>query len=249
MATSLVGILRQVFTWVFTALYVPCILAVCLVISSEKRAKIGPKMVRGWGKTVLFAARIKVNITPRAKAALSSRQARVLSFNHGSTLDVPVGASLLPDGGVLAIKDEMKKVPFMGTALRALGSVFINRGNRDAAYASLETGVNRIQTETLQVLIAPEGTRSPDGSLGRFKRGAFHLAHGAQVPILPIVLHGCAAIWPLENFAPKAGQIYVDVLEPFTVEEGTPDGLVVAADALRSLYAEALAKGVEDSSG
>jgi hypothetical protein len=52
----------------------------------------------------------------------------------------------------------------------------------------------------------------------------------------------------LENFAPIPGEIHVDVMEPFFVKEGTPDGLVVAADALRGLYAEALAKGVEESS-
>ena len=243
MTSNVSGVLRQVFTWVFTAVYVPLILLVCLVISSEKRAKVGPKMVRGWGKTVLFVARIKVTVTPTARLALASRQARVLTFNHASTLDVPVGASLLPDGGVLAIKEEMRKIPFMGKALVALGSVFIDRGNRDAAYASLETGAQRIRDEVLQVLIAPEGTRSSDGSLGRFKRGAFHLAHASKVPMLPIVLHGCARVWPMGHFAPTPGHVMVDTLDPFHVAEGSREGLIEAADELRSRYEKALLEG------
>lgn len=248
MATSVVGILRQVLTWIFTAFYVPCILMVCLSISREKRATFGPKMVRGWGKALLFIARVEVHITPAAQAALAERKARVLTFNHGSTLDVPLGASLLPDGGVLAIKEEMRKVPFLGRGCVALGSVFINRGNRDAAYASLEAGASRIETEVLQVLIAPEGTRSIDGSLGQFKKGTFHLAHTAQVPILPLVFHGCAKTWPMGKFAPYAGKVAIDVLEPVPIpriDDGTPESLQAAAAMLRTRYEEALSRGIE----
>ena len=243
MLKKLMGLLRQVFTWTFTAVYVPGIIVICLFASHKKRTIIGPKLVRGWGKTILFNARVRVVRTPRAQAILATREPRVLTFNHSSTLDVPLGASLLPEGGVLVVKDEMRTIPFMGQGLAALGTLFLNRGNREQAYASLEKAGERIGRESLQVLIAPEGTRSQDGNLQPFKRGAFHLSHVSGAPIHPVVLHGCTTVWPMGKFAPIPGTVTIDVLPPMNVTDGSPEGLNAAADRLRGYYADALEAG------
>ena len=231
----------------FHRLHVPGIIVVCLLTSRDKRTVTGPKLVRGWGKTILFNARVRVVRTPEAEAILSTRSPRVLTFNHSSTLDVPLGASLLPEGGVLVVKQEMRSIPFMGQGLAALGTLFLNRGNRDQAYASLEEAGQRIQRESLQVLIAPEGTRSSDGNLQPFKRGAFHLSHVSGVPIVPVVLHGCTTVWPMGKFAPTPGTVTIDVLPPMHVSDGSPEGLNAAANTLREQYATALAAGPSPS--
>ena len=243
MFQSMMGLARQLFTWTFTAIYVPAMIVVCLLTSPEKRTVTGPKLVRGWGKTILFNARIRVLRTPEAEAVLASRAPRILTFNHSSTLDAPLGASLLPEGGVLVVKQEMRSIPFMGQGLAALGSLFLDRGNREQAYASLEKAGQRIQEESLQVLIAPEGTRSMDGNLQPFKRGAFHLSHVSGVPIIPLVLHGCTTVWPMGKFAPIPGTVTVDVLPPLHVTDGSPEGLSAAAHTLRERYEKALKTG------
>ena len=237
---TLFAVCKQIMVWIFSLFYLPLLIMICMLASKKKRSTLGPKLTRGWGWTVARLAGVKTQYTPEAFEALKQRKARVLTFNHGSTLDVPIGASLLPDGGVLALKAEMRSMPLLGMAGMALGSIFLDRGNRENAYATLNESVKRIQEETLQVLIAPEGTRSKDGQLGRFKLGAFHLAYEAQVPILPIVLHRTTEIWPRGYLAPFGGTVIIDVLPELLISDGTSDGIRQTADQLRTDYQVAL---------
>ncbi len=236
-------IARQSVGWTFSAVYLPTMVAACGLGSKAKRVARGPAWARGWGRSMMRIAGVDLTFTDAARQALEQRKARVLTFNHGSTLDVLVGACLLPEGGVFVLKEEMRKMPFMGPALVAMGSVFLDRGDRERAYASLQDAAQRIVNEELQVLIAPEGTRAADGTLGRFKLGAFHLAHIAQVPILPVVMRGNAEIWPPSQLGPTRGGVVVDVLPETRVSEGGPDGLRAAADSLHARYVDALAAG------
>jgi putative phosphoserine phosphatase/1-acylglycerol-3-phosphate O-acyltransferase len=200
-------------------------------------------MIRGWGKTACFLGGVKVRYTPAAREALKTRRPVVMAFNHSSTLDVLVGAALLPEGGVLVLKEGFRRLPFLGQAASALGSIFLERRDREKAYASLQAASDRMHAERLMLLIAPEGTRSSDDSLGRFKLGPFHLSHIAKVRILPLVMHGHRALWPTSQFAPTRGSVVLDVLEEVQVQDGGPDGLRAAANELRDRYIEALAAG------
>ncbi len=240
-ANAVSAVTRQVAGWMFTSVYIPTIVVRALLADKEERSVLGPHFVRTWGSTMSRIAGVDVVFTPRAQAALGQRTPRVLTFNHGSTLDVLTGAALLPEGGVLVVKQEMNDVPLLGAGCRAIGSVFLERGNREKAYASLQAAAARMHAERLQLLIAPEGTRSEDGNLGPFKLGAFHLAAVSGAPILPIVLHDHVKIWPMGQFAPNRGSVTIDTLAPVTLD---PDeDLRDAADRLRLRYVEALAAG------
>lgn len=233
------GLVRLAAGWLFSAAYIPGIVAGCLMIPASKRTELGPGWVRRWGRTMARIGGVEVEFTPAAAAALAERTPRVLVFNHGSTLDVLTGAALLPPGGVLVVKREMRSVPLLGVGCAALGSIFLDRGDRAAAYASLRQAAEQIRQQRLQPLIAPEGTRSTDGTLGRFKLGAFHLAAMAGVPILPIVLRDHVALWPHGQLTPNRGVATIDVLDPIVVRPD--DDLAAAAEALRERYRLALA--------
>ena len=240
-SVTISAVSRQLAGWAFTSVYLPGVIAACTVMSPERRATAGPSMVRAWGRTMSRIGRVEVRFTPRARAALSRREPRVLSFNHSSTLDVLTGAMVLPPGGVLVVKQEMRKVPLMGLACEKLGSVFLERGNRESAYQSLQAAAARVHREQLQLLISPEGTRSATGELGRFKLGAFHLAAVAGVPILPVVLHNHFALWPQGQLAPTPGTVWIDTLAPIFITED--DDARAIADDLRTRYERALADG------
>ena len=243
---TLSGLFRQTGAWVWSALYIPVMLVVCTLTPKRKQSTRGPRWVRGWGKSTTAIAGVTTRYTPAALAALSERRPRVLTFNHGSTLDVLVGASLLPDGGVLVLKEEFRKLPFLGRASQSVGSVYLDRGNRERAYESLQRAGKRIREENLQALIAPEGTRTEDADLGRFKLGAFHLAHIAQASVLPVVMHNHKTLWPRGQFAPHRGISVIDVLPEFTVESGDKEDLQEVANSLRERYIERLAHGPSD---
>ncbi|MBP46481.1 MAG: hypothetical protein CMH53_00915 [Myxococcales bacterium] len=215
-----------------------------MALPAERRASWGPSLVRTWGRTMSTISGVGIRVTDRAKQTLSNREPRILTFNHSSSLDLLVGAAVLPEGGVLIVKEELRSMPLIGAACSALGSVFLERTNRDRAYAALEKVAERIHREDLQIMIAPEGTRSDDGNLGRFKLGAFRIAQIARVPIVPIVMHGHARIWPRGQLAPNLGTAVVDVLEPTMLQ--ADENLSEAALSLQNRYQQALAAGPEE---
>lgn len=232
---------RQAAGWAFTTAFIPGIVVACALLGPKQRSVGGPRLVRMWGQTMARIAGIEVQFTPRAQRVLAQRMPRVLTFNHSSTLDVLTGAALLPEGGVLVVKKEMRKIPLLGIGCASLGSVFLERGNREHAYESLQEAAARMHAEQLQLLIAPEGTRATDGKLGRFKLGAFHLAALAQVPIQPMVLHNHYQLWPHGQFVPRRGVAVIDALEPLWI--GQDDDARAVADELRERYAAALSAG------
>ena len=112
--TSPLGFAKQTLSWSFSASNLPVMAVVCSLTPKLKRTSRGPAWVRGWGRTVSRIAGVQIHYTDTVLVALSQRKAQVMTFDHGSTLDVPIGAGLLPDGGVLIVKEGMKKIPFQG---------------------------------------------------------------------------------------------------------------------------------------
>ena len=120
----------------------------------------------------------------------------VFLCNHVSNLDPPVLLPALPGQCSVLLKKELMSIPILGYAMRMAKFVPVERGSRreaaresvDAAAAALADGLN--------IVIFPEGTRSPNGRLGRFKKGPFYLAVQTGAPIVPVVLTGTASMMP-----------------------------------------------------
>jgi len=113
----------------------------------------------------------------------------IFLFNHQSQADVIVLPALLRRDLAAVGKKEIGDVPIIGTLMKLGGTVLIDRENSRSARAAMEPLIDVILKEGRSVCIAPEGTRSTSTNLGRFKKGAFHLAMQAGVPIVPIVIH------------------------------------------------------------
>lgn len=117
-------------------------------------------------------------------------QSYVFVANHQSALDVWVIYGWLPVVYKWLMKAELRKVPFVGTACKAAGHIFVERQNARASMKSLQQ-IERQLTNGVSTVIYPEGTRSKDGQVGRFKRGAFQVALDLNLPVIPISLTGC----------------------------------------------------------
>ncbi|MGI9237466.1 MAG: lysophospholipid acyltransferase family protein, partial [Woeseiaceae bacterium] len=96
--------------------------------------------------------------------------------------------------------------------------VFIDRANVRDPKAALQPAIDAI-AEGKSVVISPEGTRSKDGKLGEFKRGAFHLAQQAGVPIVPIVIHNALDALPNNSMIIRPAEVKVTVLAPVSTED------------------------------
>jgi 1-acyl-sn-glycerol-3-phosphate acyltransferase len=140
----------------------------------------------------------------------------------------------------MVAKKELFRVPVFGAAMLAAGFVKIDREKRASAIASLDESKRLLEGGT-RVWIAPEGTRSKDGKLGPFKSGGFHLALGAEVPILPIALEGTEKILPHDGFSVhKGAHVTATILDPIETNGYGGNGRKALAAEVHRVIAEAL---------
>ena len=141
-----------------------------------------------WSRSFGWMLFLPVTIT--GKENIKPGQSYVFVANHQSMLDVWIIYGWLPVIFKWLMKAELRKVPFVGSACKAAGHVFVDRSSPMAAKKSLEE-VEKALTNGICTVIFPEGTRSLNGEVGRFKRGAFQIALELNLPIIPISLSGC----------------------------------------------------------
>ena len=141
-----------------------------------------------WARCFCWLFFIPVEV--RGLENIQKGQSYVFVSNHQSAFDIFVIYGYLPVIFKWLMKQELRKVPFVGTACAAAGHIFINRKNPQAAMESIRL-VEQALVNGVSTVIFPEGTRSKDGQVGRFKRGAFQVALDLHLPIIPISLTGC----------------------------------------------------------
>ena len=158
----------------------------------------------------------------------------VVISNHQSMLDILYMNSLGYRYKWIS-KIENLKVPFLGWYLRMADYILIDRGNEDSKIVMLERCLKCLKNNT-SIMIFPEGTRSRNGEMGFFKRGAFQLAIEAGVPILPVVLDGTGGILPKHGLVFGTGhKVKLKVLDPVLPGDfgtGNPDELALKISEL-----------------
>jgi 1-acyl-sn-glycerol-3-phosphate acyltransferase len=164
-----------------------------------------------WGcKMVVRLAGIRVEIHGREK--IPAGRAVVFMPNHQSNCDPPALISVLPEVLVLP-KKEVFRIPILGRAMRRRGFIPVDRKNRERAMQAVEEAVKALRAGN-SFLVYPEGTRSPDGRLLPFKRGAFILAIRAQVPIVPLSISGASRIMRKGEWAIHPGTLRITFHDP-----------------------------------
>jgi 1-acyl-sn-glycerol-3-phosphate acyltransferase len=133
--------------------------------------------------------------------------------NHTSSADAPAVVGAIPRRIAILLKKSLFSWPIAGQAFRLAHFIPVERGNHESAIASLEKATEAMQ-KGQSFLIYPEGTRSPDGRLQEFKRGAVVMAIKAGVPIVPMVCAGAHKVMEKRSFVIRPGVITVEFLEP-----------------------------------
>jgi 1-acyl-sn-glycerol-3-phosphate acyltransferase len=203
---------------------------------SLERGKVDER-ARWFGKRVVELLDIQLavsgveNVPPRPVIYMS---------NHQSHLDIPVLFATLPSPTIRMLgKAELFQIPLWGRAIRAAEFIPIDRSNHVRAVHSLDNAA-RLVRDGVSIYIAPEGTRSVDGRVGKLKKGGFHLAIGTGAPIVPVALRGVIEILPRGGRVMRSGR-------PVTVKIGEP--IDIAGRDIAGLMAqvgEFLVKNVEN---
>ncbi|MCX6462401.1 MAG: HAD-IB family hydrolase [Pseudonocardiales bacterium] len=187
----------------------------------------------------LGAAMAGVRLDVRGAEHLVTPRPAVYLFNHQSQLDVIVLAKLLRGGVTAVAKKEAAAIPGFGTMFRLADVAFVDRGDTASARRALEPAVQRLR-EGVSLAIAPEGTRSVTPALGPFKKGAFHVAMQAGVPIVPIVIRNAGELMWRGASTIREGVVEVEVLPPVPTEGWRVEDLDEHVAAVRAQYLAAL---------
>ncbi|MCC6848103.1 MAG: HAD-IB family hydrolase [Deltaproteobacteria bacterium] len=190
-----------------------------------------------WGE--LGTALAGVDVAVVGEEHLWSHRPAVFIFNHQSGIDMLVLCRLLRRDIIAVAKQEVRRNPIFGPVFAAVGTVFIDRFDHDKAVAALKPVVESIR-QGLSLVLAPEGTRSATGQLGRFKKGAFHMAMAAGVPIVPIVLRNTLDALPKHGIIVRPATIEVVVHPPVSTAGWKGEDIDRHIEEIRNLYVETL---------
>lgn len=190
-----------------------------------------------WGEIGTALAGVKVQI--EGEEHLWSQRPAVFVFNHQSAIDTLLLCRVLRRDFVGVGKKEIASYPLLGRLFRYVGTVFVDRGSTSSAIHALDEAVDAL-LEGFSVAIAPEGTRSSTARLGRFKKGAFHLAMRAKVPVVPIVFVNALDALPRQGLVIRRATVRVVVHPPIQTSSWTPEMLDDRAAAVRELFLETL---------
>lgn len=142
----------------------------------------------------------------------------VYMSNHQSHLDIPILYATLPSPTIRMLgKAELFRIPLWGRGLRAAEFIEVDRKNHARAVRSIEHAA-RLVRGGVSIYLAPEGTRSVDGRIGKLKKGGFHLAIGTGAPIVPVAIRGTIGILPRGGRVMRSGQrVSVQIGRPIEV--------------------------------
>ncbi|ATY60698.1 AtaAp protein [Cordyceps militaris CM01] len=191
------------------------------VVSSIVLSIAGHRNIAQWAtaRYYLYSARLTTGTTFEADDphdVLGSTRPAVFIGNHQTELDVLMLGAVFPKYCSVTGKRSLKHIPFLGWFMTLSGSIFIDRANSKDARQAMQGAADEITTRKQSVYMFPEGTRSysKEPILLPFKKGAFHLAVQAGVPIVPCVVSNYSHILYPKDYVFKAGTIPIKILDP-----------------------------------
>ena len=170
---------------------------------------------------------LDIDLRVRGAERVPPDRAYVYMSNHQSHLDIPMLYASLPSPTIrMLAKKELFRIPVWGQGLRAAEFIEVDRGNHERAVKSIEHAA-RLVRDGVSIYLAPEGTRSRDGRIGKLKKGGFHLALGTGAPVVPVAIRGTIDILPRGGRVMQRGRrVDVTIGTPIAVAGRDLDGLI-----------------------
>lgn len=208
--------IRTIFVWSCIAIAL-LVLGSLVILTSpfDRRGKVIHRYGRLWGKVALLANRVKVRV--EGIEHLKGEGPYIIMSNHQGSYDIFALLSHLPFQFKWLAKKELFSVPFFGWVMAAAGYVSVDREGTRETVEAMNEAARKIR-EGMSLLIFPEGSRSPDGSIQPFKKGGFTLAIKSKIPIIPISISGSREVMPKEKFTSASGEIRIRIDHPIEIQ-------------------------------
>jgi 1-acyl-sn-glycerol-3-phosphate acyltransferase len=181
----------------------------------DRSGALTRRFTKFWARTLCRGCGIEV--TCSGGEAVRWNEPHILMANHQSYLDIPVLFAALPEPFGMLAKQELFRVPVFRSAMKGLRCIPIHRANRRESFESLKRAAELVRGGNT-IVVFPEGTRSEDGKLAELKKGAFHLAEMAGVPVVPIGIRGTAGGLPKGALLIRRAKVHITVGVPLVPE-------------------------------
>ena len=175
-----------------------------------------------WARLNAWMVPIFVKISGRKN--IDFKQSYMVIVNHQSAFDIFIIYGFLNIDFKWVMKHKLRKLPGIGIGCEKVGHIFIDRTDRESAIKSLRVAKEKIVNGT-SVVFFPEGTRSPDGIIRDFKKGAFKMALDLNLPILPVTIIGTKEILPNKTINLFPGKVLMRIHEPISVKDYSDENL------------------------
>jgi len=206
------------FHWWRTVFYlIPAIslytigLGTVSILSSfvDRSGDAGHRCARAWAWLVLRTTGVR--LTVRGVERLDPSRSYVFASNHQSIYDIPIVFTSLPMQLRIVAKDSLGRFPFLGWHLRRTGHLLVDRRNPGAGVLKK---MARLISGGRSLIVFPEGTRSGDGTLGRFKGGIFLLAIDSGLPVVPVSIARSRHVMLKGRLMTCPGHVTITIHEP-----------------------------------
>jgi 1-acyl-sn-glycerol-3-phosphate acyltransferase len=183
-----------------------------LLINARVASYVGGAI---WSRLNTWMVPVFIKVSGREH--IDRQQSYVVIANHQSAFDIFVLYGFLNIDFKWVMKHELRKVPGIGIGCEKVGHIFIDRRDHDAAIKSLIIAQEKIVNGT-SIIFFPEGTRSSDGIIRNFKKGAFKMALDLDLPILPVTIIGTKEILPNKTLDLFPGRVWMTIHHPLSTK-------------------------------
>ncbi len=234
--------LYQIYTWLVFFPFLAITTTVLGIIATILAILFGGRVASIMG---VIWSRLNSYITPMfveviGKEKIQKNQSYVIVANHQSHYDIFVIYGWMPVDFRWVMKIQLLKVPFLGYSCYKIGHVFIDRSNPEKAKESINAAKDRIKGGT-SIMFFPEGTRSNDGTLREFKKGAFKFALDMNLPILPVTIVDSRNVLPARSLKLFPGRAKLIVHDPIDIQNYTEDNM----ESLMAVARQCIEKGLQ----
>ncbi|PKN61794.1 MAG: 1-acyl-sn-glycerol-3-phosphate acyltransferase [Deltaproteobacteria bacterium HGW-Deltaproteobacteria-15] len=192
-----------------------------------------------WARLILWVCGVKVQV--RGLENLDPAAARIYLCNHQSYFDIFALLAYLPIQFKFVMKKELMSLPLLGPTMRRAGYIGIDREDAREALKGMNQAAEKMK-KGASILVFPEGTRSPDGSLQPFKPGAFHIALKSQCDIVPLIIDGSRLVVPKGSLRIQKGSFALHIGKPIPIHGYSKKNMPVLLEKVRDAMAELMTK-------
>ena len=232
------------FHWWRTVFYlIPAVSIYTIVLGTvslmssivDRTGDVGHRCARAWARLILKTTGVRPCVS--GLELLDPRQSYVIAANHQSLFDIPILFASLPLQLRIVAKASLGRVPFLGWHLQRTGHLLVDRHRPGAGVVSK---MRRLVSESHSLIVFPEGTRSVDGTVGRFKKGSFLAALEAQLPVVPVSVSGSLQVMKKGRLMVCPGEVHLTVHAPISTVGLTRGQMSDVAERVRAAVQSAV---------